>query len=118
MKIGIIGIGAIPTLPGSVFARLSENAIVVDTGNFYPEVRNEKIDGLGEGQAESLWLPRLINRPVIKTFNNLLAHSLAELGWEKGAEGRLAMQIAGDDASQKKIIMELVDQCGIDPFDA
>lgn len=118
MKIGIIGIGAIPTLPGSVFSRLSENAIVVDTGNFYPEVRNEKIDGLGEGQAESLWLSQLINRPVIKTFNNLLAYSLAELGREKGAEGRLAMQIAGDDASQKKIIMELVDQCGFDPFDA
>lgn len=110
--------GAIPALPGSVFDRLSENAIIVDTGNFYPEVRNEKIAGLGEGQTESLWLSRRIGRPVVKTFNNLVAYSLAELGKEKGAEGRLAMQVAGDDAEQKKVVMELVDACGFDPFDA
>ncbi len=110
--------GAIPYLPDSVFAGLPENAIIVDTGNFYPEVRNEKIAGLGDGQAESLWLSRRIGRPVIKTFNNLLAYSLAELGKEKGAEGRLAMQVAGDDAGQKKTVMELVDQCGFDPFDS
>ena len=110
--------GAVPELSGSVFAGLSEDAIVVDTGNFYPEVRSEKIDGLGEGQTESLWLSRRIGRPVVKTFNNLLAYSLAELGKEKGAEGRLAMQVAGDDAEQKRIVMKLVDECGFDPFDA
>ncbi len=110
--------GAIPNLPDSVFTGLSENAIVVDTGNFYPEVRNEKIDGLGDGQTESLWLSRRINRPVVKAFNTLLAYSLAELGKEKGAEGRIAMQVAADDAGQKKLVMELVDQCGFDPFDA
>ncbi len=110
--------GAIPDLPDSVFARLSPSAIVVDTGNFYPEVRSEKIDGLGDGQVESLWLSRRIKRPVVKAFNTLLAYSLAELGKEKGAEGRLAMQVAGEDAEQKKIVMELVDQCGFDPVDA
>ncbi len=110
--------GAVPDLPGSVFTGLSENAIVVDTGNYYPEVRSEKIDGLGDGQAESLWLSRRISRPVVKAFNTLLAHSLAELGKEKGADGRLAMQVAGDDEKQKKTVMELVDQCGFDPFDA
>ncbi len=110
--------GAIPDLPDSVFAGLSEDAIVVDTGNFYPEVRNEKIDGLGDGQTESLWLSGRIGRPVVKAFNTLLAYSLAELGKEKGAEGRLAMQVAGDDTKQKKVVMELVDQCGFDPFDA
>ncbi len=110
--------GAIPDLPGSVFESLSKDAIIVDTGNFYPEVRGEKIEGLGEGQTESLWFSKLIGRPVVKTFNNLLAYSLAELGKEKGAEGRLAMQVAGDDENQKKVVMELVDQCGFDPFDA
>ncbi len=110
--------GAIPSLPASLFAGLSKDVIVVDTGNYYPEIRNEKMEGLGEGQAESLWLSKLIGRPVVKTFNNLLAYSLAELGKEKGAEGRLAMQVAGDDEEQKKIVMGLVDECGFDPFDA
>ncbi len=110
--------GAIPDLPGSVFDKLPENAIIVDTGNFYPEVRNEQIDGLGDGETESLWLSKRIGRPVVKTFNNLLAYTLAELGREKGAEGRIAMQVAGDDEAQKMTVMQLVDQCGFDPYDA
>lgn len=109
---------AMETLPENVFTSLPEEAIVVDTGNYYPEIRDAEIVGLGNGQVESLWLSKLIGRPVVKTFNNLLAHSLAELGKEKGAEGRLAMQVAGDDAAQKKIVMGLVDQCGFDPYDA
>lgn len=109
---------AIETLPESIFTNLPENAIVVDTGNYYPEIRDAEIVGLGNGQVESLWLSNLIKRPVVKTFNNLLAHSLANLGKEKGAAGRLAMQVAADDEAQKKIIMELVDQCGFDPYDA
>lgn len=68
--------------------------------------------------TESLWLSRRINRPVVKAFNTLLAYSLAELGKKKGAEGRIAMQVAGDDVDQKMLVMELVDQCGFDPFDA
>ncbi len=110
--------GAVPDLPDSMFAGLSKDTIVVDTGNYYPEIRSEKIEGLGDGQTESLWLSKRIGRPVIKTFNNLVAYSLAELGKEKGTEGRLAMQVAGNDAEQKKIVMELVDECGFDPFDA
>lgn len=109
---------AIESLPESVFNGLSDHAIVVDTGNYYPGTRDKDIEGLGEGQAESLWLSEKINRPVIKAFNTLLAQSLAELGKEKGTAGRLAMQVAGDDEEKKKTIMELVDECGFDPYDA
>ncbi len=110
--------GAIGSIPKSVFSSLSANAIVVDTGNYYPEMRDSGIEGLGNGEVESLWLSNYIGRPVIKAFNNLLAHSLAELGKENGDEGRLAMQVAGDDEESKKIVMDLVDQCGFDPYDS
>ncbi len=109
---------AIESLPESVFTDLPEEAFVVDTGNYYPGMRDKEIAELGSGQAESLWLSGKINRTVIKAFNTLLAHSLAELGKKKGETGRLAMQVAGNEEQQKKIVMELVDQCGFDPYDA
>lgn len=110
--------GAVTGLPEKLFEDLDGDAIVIDTGNYYPEVRNEHIDGLGNGEIESLWFSNLIKRPVIKAFNTLLAYSLAELGKAKGEEKRLAMQIAGDDEKQKEIVMSLIDECGFDSYDA
>ncbi|WP_458406320.1 NADPH-dependent F420 reductase [Methanobrevibacter sp.] len=110
--------GAVESIPKTVFSDLPCDAIVVDTGNYYPEVRNETIEGLENGEVESVWLSNHIGRPVIKAFNTLLAYSLAELGRENGEEGRLAMQVAGDDEKEKEIVMDLVDQCGFDPYDA
>ena len=59
-----------------------------------------------------------IKKPVIKSFNNLLAYSLAELGVGEGKSGRIAMQVAGDDEMQKEIVMGLVNECGFDPYDS
>ena len=108
---------AIGTMPESVFANLNDDAFVIDTGNFYPEMRDEAIEGLGNGEVESLWLSNQIKKPVVKSFNNLLAYSLAELGVGEGESGRIAMQVAGDDAMQKEIVMILVNECGFDSYD-
>ena len=108
---------AFNTLPECLFENLSEDTVIVDTGNYYPEIRDSKIEGLGNGETESIWVSKKIKRPVIKAFNTLLAYSLSELGCEKGTEGRLAMQVAGDDVSHKKIVMDLIDQCGFDAYD-
>ena len=48
-----------------------------------------------------------IGRRVIKTFNNLLAYSLQNLGKPKEEKNRLAMQIAGDDDEKKKNCNEI-----------
>lgn len=108
---------AFNTLPEGLFENLSEDTVIVDTGNYYPEIRDSKIEGLGNGETESIWVSKKIKRPVIKAFNTLLAYSLSELGCEKGIAGRLAMQVAGDDVSHKKIVMDLIDQCGFDAYD-
>ena len=38
-----------------------------------------------------------LGRPVIKAFNNIYARHLLELGRSKGAAGRIALPVAGDD---------------------
>ena len=55
---------------------------------------------------------------MIKAFNNILAHSLAELGRPEGAPDRLAAAVAGGDAASKQVVMGLVNEVGFDPVDA
>ena len=55
---------------------------------------------------------------MVKAFNNIYARSLAEGGKPKGARGRIALPIAGDDPRGKAIVMRLVDELGFDPIDA
>jgi predicted dinucleotide-binding enzyme len=54
---------------------------------------------------------------VIKAFNHILAHSLAELGPD-GSAGRRAMAIVSDDVRSKQIVMDVVNDTGFDPVDA
>ena len=54
---------------------------------------------------------------MIKSFNSILAHSLQNLGKNKNEKNRLAIQVAGDDEEQKKIVMKLIEDCGFEPYD-
>src|SRR6185369_4587649 len=38
----------IPTLPRDLFQGVSEDVIVIDTGNYYPQQRDGRIDGIEE----------------------------------------------------------------------
>jgi predicted dinucleotide-binding enzyme len=55
---------------------------------------------------------------VVKAFNNIYARSLADRGKPKGAMGRIALPVAGDDAGAKAVVMRLIDELGFDPVDA
>jgi len=113
-----IPLPAIQALPADLFDSVAADAIVVDTGNYYPDMRDPHIPEIDEGMPESVWVSRQIGHPVIKAFNNVLAYTLAELGQPEGTPGRLAVAVAGDDLRSREIVMELVNQTGFDPVDA
>nr|WP_279184732.1 NAD(P)-binding domain-containing protein [Acetobacter syzygii] len=108
----------IPVLGRSVFEHVPADVVIVDTGNYYPRERDGRIAAIEDGMPESVWMSGQIGRPVIKVFNNIYAQHLLENGKPHGAAGRIAMPVAGDDASAKKQVMALVDQLGFDPVDA
>ena len=95
-----IPFGAIPKLSKEILQNLPKSPIIINTSNYYPEVRKENFD---ESKPESIWISEQIERKVIKTFNNILAYSLKELGKSKEEKKRLAIQVAGDDEEQKKL---------------
>jgi len=108
----------IKDLPKDLFAGASKDLVVVDTGNYYPRNRDGRIAGIEDGLTESEWVEREIGRPVIKVFNNMYADHLLKRGLPKGAPGRLALPVAGDDKKHKEIVMTLVEQMGFDAVDA
>ena len=55
---------------------------------------------------------------MIKAFNNIYARHLLERGLPKGAPGRIALPVAGDDAAAKAVVLKLVDALGFDAVDA
>src|SRR5262245_38813576 len=121
-KAGDIVILAIPTkavadLPRSLFANLPSSVVVIDIGNYHPELRDGRIDDIERGLLDSQWVAQQIGRPVIKAFNNILASSLLEKGVPAGTPGRIALPVSGDSADAKAVVLGLVDELGFDPVD-
>ncbi|MFY9780186.1 MAG: NAD(P)-binding domain-containing protein [Candidatus Baltobacteraceae bacterium] len=105
-------------LPADLFAGVSNDVVVVDTGNYYPRQRDGCIEAIEAGTPESRWVEQQLHRPVIKAFNNIYAQHLMELGRPPGTPGRIALPVAGDDAAAKTIVLRLVDELGFDGVDA
>jgi predicted dinucleotide-binding enzyme len=121
-KAGEIVILAIPTkaaadLPRELFANVPSSVVVIDIGNYHPELRDGHIDAIDRGMLDSQWIAEQIGRPVIKAFNNILATSLLKKGVPRGTKGRIALSVAGDSSEAKAEVLRLVNDLGFDPVD-
>jgi predicted dinucleotide-binding enzyme len=108
----------IPNLPAGLFADTPDQVVVIDTGNYYPRQRDGRIEAIEAGMPESTWVAQQLGRPVIKAFNNIYASRLLESARPKGAAGRIALPVSGDDQAAKAIVLKLVDELGFDGVDA
>jgi predicted dinucleotide-binding enzyme len=108
---------AIVDLPPGLFARVSRGVVVIDTGNYYPELRDGRIEAIEGGMLDSQWVEQQLGRPVIKAFNSIYAKSLLEKGSPKGASPRIALPVAGDLPSARSTALGLVDELGFEPID-
>jgi 8-hydroxy-5-deazaflavin:NADPH oxidoreductase len=108
----------IVNLPGNLFAETPRDVVIIDTGNYYPQQRDGRIAEIESGIPESRWVEQRLGRPVVKVFNCIYAQHLGELGRPKGAAGRIALPVAGDDAAAKAKVLRLVEELGFDGVDA
>lgn len=105
-------------LPADLFAEARDDLVVVDTGNYFPQQRDGRIEAIEAGMAESRWVAQQSGRPVVKAFNNIYAQHLLEHGRPPGALGRIALPVAGDGAAAKAAVLGLVSELGFDAVDA
>jgi len=108
---------AVADLPRGLFASVAGNVVVIDIGNYHPELRDGHIDAIDRGVLDSQWVAQQIGRPVTKAFNNIFASSLFEKGVPRGTNGRIALSVAGDSLDVKAAVFRLVDDLGFDPVD-
>jgi predicted dinucleotide-binding enzyme len=109
---------SIPELPAGLISALPEGTVVIDTGNYVPQLRDGHIDAIDAGLPESQWVQSQLRHPVVKAFNTIRPASLAKLGIPARAAGRAAIPVASDDPGAKSAVLELADQLGFDGLDA
>jgi len=105
-------------LPAGLFDGAADGAVIVDTGNYYPQQRDGRIEAIEAGATESRWVAQQLGRPVVKAFNNIYAQHLLESGKSAGTPGRIALPVAGDDPAAKAVVLRLLDELGFDGVDA
>jgi 8-hydroxy-5-deazaflavin:NADPH oxidoreductase len=107
----------IRNLPKDLFAGVPDNVVVIDTGNYYPQQRDGRIAEIESGMPESRWVEQHLGRPVVKAFNNIYAQHLMDNGRPAGASGRIALPVSGDRPTDKRIVMNLINELGFDAVD-
>jgi len=111
-----IPLNRIPAL-APLMARLPEQTVVIDTSNYYP-FRDDRIEAIEAGQVESLWAAEQLGRPIAKAWNAIGSASLATKGKPAGTLGRIALPVAADRERDREVAMALVEDTGLDAFDA
>jgi len=109
---------AVADLPRGLFANVPSSVVVIDIGNYHPELRDGHIDAIDRGMLDSQWVAQQIGHPVIKAFNNIFAKSLLEKGVSRGTTGRIALSVYGNSSDAKAAVLRLVDDLGFEPVDA
>jgi predicted dinucleotide-binding enzyme len=109
---------SVPNLPTRVLDGAAPNAVVVDTGNYYPQQRDGRIEVIESGTTESRWVADQLGRPVVKAFNGIYAQHLLDAGRPAGSPDRRALPVAGDDVAAKQKVIALLDELGFDAVDA
>lgn len=108
---------SVPSLPRDLLARTPATAVVVDTGNYYPQ-RDGRIAAIENGMTESGWVAEQLGWPVVKAFNNIMAQHLMDGGKPTSAAKRIALPVAGDDDVAKRFVLKLINELGFDGVDA
>lgn len=101
----------------SLLSSLPSETVVIDTSNYYP-FRDGNIDAIEAGQVESLWVAEQLGRPIAKAWNAIGSASLASKGKPAGDPDRIALPIAANRDGDRDVARALVEDTGLDPFDA
>jgi len=100
-----------------LLAGLPERTVVIDTSNYYP-ARDGRIEAVEAGQVESMWVAERLGRPIAKAWNAIGTDSLARKAKPAGSPGRIALPVAADRGEDLRVALELVEDTGLDAFDA
>jgi 8-hydroxy-5-deazaflavin:NADPH oxidoreductase len=100
-----------------LLATLPEETVVIDTSNYIP-ARDERIDAIENGQADSAWVTEQLGRPIAKAWNSIYSATLKEMSRPPNHPERLAAPVSADRDRDRDVAMTLVEESGFDAYDA
>ena len=112
-----VPLDSIPRLQPIFQASLRPEAVVIDSGNYYP-ARDGHIKALDEGQTDTEWVSLTLEVQAVKVFNNIIADNIHLDSRPTGSPQRVALTVSGDNKKATKLIRELVENIGFDAYDA
>jgi len=92
-----------------------DDKIVIDAMNPYTE--DFELEDLGNRSSSEITRTLVPGARLVKAFNTIYYKRLATEGKKTGAKDRLAVFIAGDDATAKATVAALIDEIGFDAID-
>jgi predicted dinucleotide-binding enzyme len=101
----------------ALVSSIPDETVVIDTSNYYPS-RDGRIEALDQGEVESLWVAKLLGRPIAKAWNAIGSPSFADKNKPAGDPDRIAIPIAADRNEDRRIAIALVEDTGFDAVDA
>ncbi len=108
----------VPELPSGLFDGAAPGFVVIDTGNYYPQQRDDRIAAIEDGLTESRWTEQHVGHPVVKAFNGTYAQDILDRGRPAGDPERVALPVAADDRAAQLKVRALIDELGFDSVDA
>jgi predicted dinucleotide-binding enzyme len=113
-----IPFGRITDFDAAILDRRAARAPILDTTNYFPQIRDPRIEAVEAGLPDSEWVAAQLGHPVIKAFNSLNAADLLAGGERPGSDARVALPIAGAPGPAKDTAAQIVRAVGFDVVDA
>jgi predicted dinucleotide-binding enzyme len=102
-----IPFAAVAELPKDLFDTVPQDVPVIDTGNYYPGLRDRQTPEVDAGMPHSVWVSKQLGRPISKAFKTSWPTRSRNSGIRKARPAALRLLLRGMMSDPSKSLWTL-----------